>query len=216
MEQDTGNGASTGSGGLEGDNGGIVERPIIVEPIAGAIDPDTARSTNTDGTGVEDFAASFAEPATEQRTPGKRGRKAGSTNKRKETSEAALNINGVEKILFSLHAFASLVVPEMELEESEAKKLAKSIEGVTDQYKLTLDPKTAAYIDLATVCGMIYGPRAFAFYVRTNAAKPKAAPRQATDNNVHTLHPVTPANRPQGPIDPLAFDPQNQRPLDGG
>ena len=106
-----------------------------------------------------------------------------------------------------MHAFASLVVPELAIDEGESKKLAKAIEGVTDQYKVTLDPKVAAYIDLATVCGMIYGPRAVAFYVRKSSeAKPAPRPQQPQTNNVHPIRPEATPPRPQ-PTQAPGFDP---------
>lgn len=194
---------NTGNAGISGPesntgnaNGSVTEH----NGTTGAIDPDAARASGSEGATSDDFAASFAEPAGT-------GAGASATNtgeprvkrayRKRQTSEqpgtrkeAPLNINGVEKILYSLHAFGSLVVPEMAIDESESKKLAKAIEGVTEQYKVTLDPKVAAYIDLATVCGMIYGPRAVAIYVR-KSSEPK--PQRPTA----TVHPIRPAPVPE-------------------
>lgn len=56
--------------------------------------------------------------------------------------------------------------PELMLEEADAKKLADALAAVSEQYRIELDPKTAAWIDFARVTGMIYGPRAFNLYAR--------------------------------------------------
>jgi hypothetical protein len=195
---------NTGNAGISGPesntgnaNGSVTEH----NGIAGAIDPDTARTSGSEGAASDDFAASFAEPAGtgagasttnpgEPRTKRKYTKRTQSGEQPNTRKEAPLNINGVEKILYSLHAFGSLVVPEMAIDETESKKLAKAIEGVTEQYKVTLDPKVAAYIDLATVCGMIYGPRAVAIYVR-KSTEPK--PQRPTA----TVHPIRPAPVPE-------------------
>ena len=89
---------------------------------------------------------------------------------------------------------AILQVPELALDETEAKKLALAIEGVNEQYKIALDPKKAAWIDLVQVAGVIYGPRAVAFYIRKKAqARPLQFHRQAG--------PVRPATAAAPPVD---------------
>lgn len=135
----------------------------------GYIDPATARSTAGTGDGGTPDSP---------RTPGKRGRHpsgctcpkcASKPAKAQETGaiEKSVNLNGIDKVLFNIHIFLGAVIaPELILEEKEARELASAIKGVNEQYKLTLDPKQAAWIDLITACGIIYGPRGVAIYIR--------------------------------------------------
>lgn len=182
--------------------------------VAGAVDPDAARggSVEAEGSGNDDFAAIFAEEIPVKQTR-KGGRPKGARNKQSATAgEVPLNINGVEKILFSVHGILAAMtqVPELALDEGESKKLSKSIEGVTNQYKLTLDPKVAAYLDLATTASMIYGPRAFSYYMRKKAEKPRH--QQPQPDNVQPIRPVPPnntASRTAG-AGPFDFDPTKQ------
>lgn len=195
-------GAETGNGGLESDAGDTIGSVAASEPIAGAIDPDAARNLGSESEAGDDFTAAISDTLTGPGTARTGKRKYTKRKQQNAGQEAPLNINGVEKILYSLHAFASIAVPELAIDEGEAKKLAKAIEGVTNEYKVTLDPKVAAYIDLATVCGIIYGPRAVALYMR----KKKEAPVQNQPPRPSaTVHPI----RPQpGPAQPgPAFDP---------
>lgn len=216
MDPITDTGSAPGTSGLEvvsaHDNGSSPE-PIIV---TGAIDPDAARTLGSVGADTSDFLSDIGDTVADT---GPRARKPRGPNKRKQPQAgetAALNINGVEKILFSIHAVMAGVTatPELMLDESESKKLAKAIEGVTDQYKLTLDPKIAAYIDLATTLGMIYGPRGVAIYVRKKMEKAKPVQR-AQEGNVTELRPVVQTVRPQPNDSPFAFDPATQKPYNG-
>ena len=79
-----------------------------------------------------------------------------------------MNINGIEKILFSAHAViaSTLQVPELELDEAEAQRLAAAIQNVNNAYRVEFDPKKAALIDLGTACGVIYGPRFVSIFLR--------------------------------------------------
>lgn len=211
MDNVTDSNVSTGVVGPESNVGHDSGNAPQFDRTTGAINPDAARNLGIENTGGDDFAASFAEAPratiTGKRKYTKRAKQPG------EREEAPLNINGIEKILFSAHGILSALthVPELALDESEAKKLAKSIEGVTDQYKLTLDPKVAAYFDLGSTVSMIYGPRAFSYYLRkkNEVATPRPQPPRA--DNVQDIRPATPPNRPQpmdaAPVVAAAFDP---------
>lgn len=96
---------------------------------------------------------------------------------------------------------ALLHIPEIELDKDEAKKLALAIEGVNEQYKITLDPKKAAWIDLVQVAGVIYGPRAVSYYLRTKAEK-------------RPLN-FTRAPQPQRQTGPIDLNPMNAPDLNG-
>lgn len=159
-------------------NGGAIAADTgVTRTIGGTIDPETARATASGTIAAPGNSPTSSETA--KRGPG-RPRKDGNAPQAKSEKtgniEKSVNIDGIEKILFNLHLFAAtLVVPELALEEKEAKELARSIKAVNEQYKLTLDPKQAAWIDLMTTCGIIYGPRAVAIYLRKQTDK-KAVP----------------------------------------
>ncbi len=177
---------------------------------SGYIDPELARATAGGGS-----AYSPAGTPGSSDTPKRgRGRPPGSGNKPASTGQAKaqetgnLNLNGIEKILYSVHAMgaAILQVPELNLDQSEAKKLAASIEAVNAQYKFDMDPKKAAWLDLATTAGIIYGPRCVSFYIRkTQQQKPMPFVRAATD----TIN--TPRTTPEQPTVINGFDPMNQK-----
>lgn len=153
----------TGDGGKDAPTGFI--DPQIARTTAGQDGPASASAQQGDATDT----ASPAEPAR------RRGRPKGSTNKSKDESGQAssLNINGVEKILFSIHAVAAATfkIPELEITEDEAKRVSKAVAGVSDHYKVMLDPKTAAWIDLGREICVVYGTRAVSIYVRVKAEK---------------------------------------------
>lgn len=62
-----------------------------------------------------------------------------------------------------------LKVEELELDEDEAKKLAKAIQEVGKHYNLPMDPKKIAIANLVAVAGAIYVPRIIAHH--NNAKK---------------------------------------------
>jgi hypothetical protein len=109
----------------------------------------------------------------------KRGRRPGSTNKKK----TSLDISGVEKILLSMHAMASAAfhVPELELDEKEAKQLADAANNVASHYAVDLDPKTLAWINLLWALSMVYGTRGVAFVSRKRS-EARTTPPDETAN----------------------------------
>lgn len=72
-------------------------------------------------------------------------------------------------------------IPELNLDPSEAAKMAASIQKVADQYDVAIAAKTLAWVDLVVTVGGIYGTRAYAYHLRQQAEKmrreamPKAA-----------------------------------------
>jgi len=68
--------------------------------------------------------------------------------------------------------------PELALQQTEADALAGAIAEVEKHYSVSLSPETRAWLGLATVGAMIYGPRAYIIAQRRKAEKrsPKSAP----------------------------------------
>ena len=116
--------------------------------------------------------------------PKRRGRKPGS---RSATGKgAALDINGVEHILFSAHTILAAVSksPEMALDQSEAHQLAEAIANVSRHYDVAATQKTMDWTNLLMCMGLIYGTRIMA--IRNNRARQARERRNTPDqNSVH-------------------------------
>lgn len=186
---------------------------------SGFISPEIARAT------AGGASASGSEPAESTGGGGEparrgRGRPKGSGTKSAASpaqakQESSLNVNGIEKILYSLHAMgASLfAIPEMEITEDEARRISKAIAGVSDQYKVMIDPRRAAQIDLVRELGTIYGSRAVAYYLRKKAEKARpvnAAPQRAPQPQRAPAPPP-----PQPAMQPRETQPQRPPPPQG-
>lgn len=75
--------------------------------------------------------------------------------------------------LEAAHKIAALVtgVKELELGGSECEALALAITDVMVYHDIIVNPKTAAYINLLSVAGMVYLPRGYAIYTRRKLDK---------------------------------------------
>lgn len=90
--------------------------------------------------------------------------------------------------LMGLHAMLALMLktPALQLTKPEAVQLAGAIIGVAELYKMSVNPKLAAFVQLIAVCGFIYIPRvpAISESLRAQRARPvnpvRAAPQQPT------------------------------------
>jgi hypothetical protein len=109
----------------------------------------------------------------------KRARKGG----RKAASGSPLSVSGIEAILLSIHAVAasSLNAPEIALDKTEANQLAAAVAEVARHYPTSIDPKVMAWINLAMVGGMVYGPRWWV--IRARVSSGKKAPKKAEPAN---------------------------------
>jgi hypothetical protein len=86
---------------------------------------------------------------------------------------------------------SSLAVPELALNETEAKQLAQAVVNVANYYPVAIDPKTQAWGALFMVAGSLYGSRAVAFYARQSSEnKASATAQPAPAMNGH-LRPVS-------------------------
>jgi len=96
----------------------------------------------------------------------KRGRPKGSTNK------AASSMRGMELFLMGLHVSIGKLVAHLtkepdlaylvEIDNDEAKLLSSGVNGVMEQYKIKINEKMAAILNLCNALGAVYGPRAIA------------------------------------------------------
>ena len=108
----------------------------------------------------------------------KRGRKPGSKNAAKnETKKASLVIDRkiACKFLESAHGIAaSKIHPSLRIEADEAALLTNSVIQVADQYKVTLDTKTQAWIQLGGVMCLIYLPRIYEIMLASKKRVPES------------------------------------------
>lgn len=74
---------------------------------------------------------------------------------------------------------AAFVMPELELDEGEAKELTAALAEVNSFYSQAVDPKVIAWMGLIGVAGKIYGPRVGAFMLRRKIEAATKAPRIA-------------------------------------
>lgn len=84
-------------------------------------------------------------------------------------------------MLLTIHLGASkfLGYPELQLADEEAAAFAAAAHKVAEQYDAVMNPKLAAWLQLAAVAGGIYGTRIYAIYARSQQEKkeqPKAQP----------------------------------------
>ena len=137
-------------------------KPEIVEPIAppqdtlfgiDTADPILSRIDTGDSPG--------------KRPPG-RPRKDGTETAR----QSGLEVLKLSDIFFSLHQMAAAIlhVPDLELDKEEARRLAEAAAAVGEHYRIGLDPRKAAWVNLAAVAGSIYGPRIMAAAIRRKKA----------------------------------------------
>lgn len=65
----------------------------------------------------------------------------------------------------------ALKAPEFELGQEEAKKIALSVQRVSDQYGKVIDPKTEAWVGLIGTVGACYVPRVIAYNARVRTGE---------------------------------------------
>lgn len=138
------------------------------------------------------------EPRNDQ--PRRRGRPPGSVNRprgegfgteKSTTPRVSLTdsaLGNIEAMLFSTHLMLSKIasVPELELDQTESKRMADAIREVAKHYPIPVSDKSLALVNLCTTMGGIYAPRAVAIYKRSGR-KPATIlpmPRAANGPNV--------------------------------
>jgi hypothetical protein len=159
MDKKQNNGNRPNDAGHQSDVDGGISANGFVDPAIASPKPIWDQSDPANGT---------ADQSSGQPQPAKRGRgrPPGSGNKSTAKADAPvslkINVSGIEKLLVSIHLGVAIAtgLPELSLEEDEAKQLAKAFADVQAQYQFELDPKTAALLNLAVVGGTIYGSRA--------------------------------------------------------
>lgn len=79
-------------------------------------------------------------------------------------------------------------VSELQIDDAESKALAAAVAGVAAHYNVTADPKTIAWVNLASALGMVYGPRVAAIRMRRKFDKPPKPVQKEMPQNVATIN----------------------------
>lgn len=99
-------------------------------------------------------------------------------NKPTRRRSRKVNANSVQQII-GIHKMISML-PGMEIfaiEENEAQILAEGMQGIADEYGVTMSGKTGATLNMVAALAMVYGPRGYLLYQQRQAAKaPPALP----------------------------------------
>ena len=186
-------GKQNGSIGEPINGGSGIATPIEGSSSNGSINPQPAPGNGSNGIGdvIEGFesydprsAAGTDSGAGASGSAKRRGRPPGSRN----TSRAgaaptaqtkAQDLGNIETLLLSVHSAIAgfLETPELELDGSEATKLAGAMQRVADQYPVRITPKLMAWLNLSFVAGGIYGSRYAAIKVRLKMEAEKQGPK---------------------------------------
>ena len=161
----------SGIGAIPGGDKDGVQR--VVDGDKGAIDPASI-PIGTEGTG--------------QDTKRRRGRPKGSTSATKAGHSA--DIGAIQATLVSLHMIVATRIPEMKLEDAEAKMLAEAIARVEKYYPVVssvITGRIADHVALVTALGAVYGTRIIAIQARLNEDRKAASA---------TVIPINPAHSP--------------------
>lgn len=95
---------------------------------------------------------------------------------RKTKSSGKIDVNAIANQLVGLHQLAFIAsgqqFPEMVIQPQEGMILAQGICAVCEQYDLSIDGKTGAFLQLAGACAMVYAPRIIEVRRRMAAQRP--------------------------------------------
>lgn len=155
-------------------------KPIDTEKPA----PDGHRKPRAAGgrpsTGNRPSPGGQAPPGVLELPARKRGRPVGASTKRKPPKAEATSPVELAAVIFGLHVTLATVVPELLLEEREAKSLAGALVTVEKQFPgMVLDPRVMAILGLVGTAAIIYVPRGRAVLRRIKKEKSVPSPDQA-------------------------------------
>lgn len=129
---------------------------------AGTIDPAEFRGTTGEG---GDFTGGTNKDGSPTR---KRGRKSGSASNGPKAQNPS-DIGAIQATLISVHALLAQKIPEMEINETEAQRLAEGIARVEKYYpavSAVISGRIADHIAFASTLVAVYGIRFAAIKIR--------------------------------------------------
>jgi len=216
MASDNDNIFATGTSGPESNAPNGDGKPAArLDGTEGRIDPVAARNSGPQGdpTGAGSGAGSIGptgSTASASRNKGgwPKGKPRGKRTDQPaveqiaEKENRALRAGLIERLLLTAHTVAHAVtkIPELELDQSEAKEVGQAVAAVLKMHNVMLTPEQEAYYNLVEVLGTVYGLRAVTYAVRMQAQKVRGNKPPATVTKLH-LRPVPqetgPFARPQ-------------------
>ena len=213
---------ATDSGGIDGVEGGIDGNKSADSNASAATDAFTVAadafspSDPAAGTGSysEPVAGTFTNAATAADngtvSTARRGRPPGSRN---SVKTGTVDISGVEVLLLGIHntLAAATSIPEIEMNEAEAHKLASAYADVCRYYPVfALDPKVAAVLNLGSQVSLIYGSKIVAYRMRRamEGPKPQHPPVNPAVRPTPVAAPQTSARMPDNQFNGKPLDPQ--------
>lgn len=161
---DDANGSNFGNA----DGGGIVD---VADNAANSVPDASAGNGNSDpaafvkrGRGRPRKDGGNAESA------GSAGQQAGKGQSKKATK---LDVGLFARQIQGVHAMLALVTknPVWNIEEKAAESLAAALLDVMSHHSINIDPASMAYMKLAGVCAMIYGPKLLVLKQQSDAKK---------------------------------------------
>jgi hypothetical protein len=171
FDTDGKSGNKSDNDGSEGDSSSTIRPPERVAPSFEyePIEPGAVRIDSLDSDG-----------GTRRTKSGKIDRR---TLRGKKEVSPAVGVDGIsiKDLLIGIHAFGASItgIEELEIDDTEGKKLGDAVEELGKIYGKTINPKTAAWVNFAAACGVVYGPRFVAYRERMKkeTAEKKSLPR---------------------------------------
>lgn len=162
--------------------------------LGNPIDP-----ANVDAIATEP-AGKFRKPRSDRGKP--RGPRTASA---KKAAASSLDLSGLAGVIVGLTAAVAQWrdVPEIEIDESEAKELMSATQNVLRHYSIETTQKGADYIALVGVVAMIAGTRISAYNLRRRVEREEQQAKQFKPTIV-PMNAKQPENRgsvPTGPVD---------------
>lgn len=125
--------------------------------------------------------------------PKRRGRKPGTKNKPRAEKAGKIDLGPFSGVLLGIHSMLANIakVPELELDNEEAEKLANASQKVLRHYvDLEVSQKAADWTNLFMAIGGIYGPRIVATKIRKARQRQERA--EASQQNRAAQEAATP------------------------
>lgn len=102
--------------------------------------------------------------------------------KRGDKTPQKVDLSSLAGLLMGFHALAAIKVPEMALDQAEAKQLQERLEAVARWYPISATQKAIDHAALIGAVGWIYAPRVFAInrrmrQERANSPRPQPQPQ---------------------------------------
>lgn len=153
---------------VNGSDGAVTDPDNRGENRVISIDDDSGEA----GIPVIEPTVIAGEPETGE--PVRRGRRKGSRNSSGSKQQQKQTGQDLTGILLSAHFLLATIakVPEIELEEAEARKLGDALARVNALYDgIIFTEKQMAWIQLAMAGGAVYGPRLVVYRARVKQEK---------------------------------------------